>query len=194
MKDGMLRATRHIILGLNVPDYPKARSKKINSGLAIGANCPAFDPLHLSGADKGSTACPMCKYGYGKGVMLWLNHANLEQMTGFLQTMEKEIIARGEKNLRVFVIYMNPFYQENDAEESRIVQGKIAKWCEEKSLHKVAVVWVPSPVDEDTAQLFKINPEAKNTVLVYKKRKVASKWVNIEYDESASQSILYALQ
>ena len=24
MKDGMLRATRHIILGLNVPDYPKA--------------------------------------------------------------------------------------------------------------------------------------------------------------------------
>lgn len=194
MKDGMLRATRHIILGMNVPDYPQAAAGKIMSGLSIGANCPAFDPLHLSGADKGSTACPMCKYGYGKGVMVWINHANLDQMSGFLQTMEKEINTRGEKNMRVFVIYMNPFYKENDAEETKIVQRKIAQWCADQSLNKVALVWVPSPVDEETSALFKINPEAKNTVMVYKKRKVASKWVNMEYDESASRAILSAIQ
>ncbi len=35
MKDGMLRATRNIILGLNVADYPKAAVKNIQSNLAI---------------------------------------------------------------------------------------------------------------------------------------------------------------
>jgi protocatechuate 3,4-dioxygenase beta subunit len=52
-KDGMLRATRNITLGLNVPGYPSA-GKPLQSGLAIGSNCPAFDPVHLSGYDKGN--------------------------------------------------------------------------------------------------------------------------------------------
>jgi protocatechuate 3,4-dioxygenase, beta subunit len=193
MKDGMLRATRHIILGLNVEDYPKANESNIESGLAIGANCPAFDPIHLSGADKGKTTCPMCKYGYGQGVMVWFNHANLDQMTDFVEQMETAMEQRGEKKLRVFMVYMNPLYKENDEEGHRILRGKIQRWCEEKYLRKVAMVWIPSPVDEETAGLFNINPEAKNTVLVYKKRKVAAKWVNIEYTKESTQRILNTL-
>lgn len=190
MKDGMLRATRHLILGLNVPDYPKAVKKNIQSGLAIGANCPAFDPLHLSGADKGKSTCPMCRYGYGKGVMVWINHANLDQMSQFVKIMETEMIQRGEKNFRVFIVYMNPFYKDNDEEGFRILQKKIRLWCEEQQLNKVAVVWVPSPVDQESSQLFRINPEAKNTVFVYKKRKVAAKWVDMDYNNDLANAIL----
>jgi len=193
MKDGMLRATRHIILGLNVEDYPKAKENNIESGLAIGASCPAFDPIHLSGADKGKTACPMCKYGYGQGVMVWFNHANLDQMSDFVKKMEKEMEQRGEKKLRVFMVYMNPAYKDNDEEGYRILRGKIRQWCEERQLKKVAMVWIPSPVDEETAGIFNINPEAKNTVLVYKKRKVAAKWVNMEYTEENWQKVLTSL-
>jgi protocatechuate 3,4-dioxygenase beta subunit len=193
MQDGMLRATRHIILGLNIPDYPKAAKINLNSGLAIGSNCPAFDPLHLSGADKGKLICPMCKYGYGKGVMVWTNHASLDQMSQFVKTMENEMKQRGEKNLRVFIVYMNPFYKNNDPGKSRVLQKKIREWCEEQLLNKVAVVWVPSPVDQQSAQLFRINPAAKNTVFVYKKRKVAAKWVNLDYTEENTRTILNEL-
>ena len=56
--NGIAHGTRHITLGLNVPDYPYSGLPKIKSGLAIGANCPAFDPLHLSGADRGKTCLP----------------------------------------------------------------------------------------------------------------------------------------
>jgi len=171
----------------------KAVKPNLNSGLAIGSNCPAFDPFHLSGADKGKSACPMCKYGYGRGVMVWINHANLDQMNQFVKTMENEMIQRGEKNLRVFVVYMNPFYKDTDAEGFRILQKKIRKWCEEQQLNKVAVVWVPSPVDEKSSGLFRINPKAKNTVFVYKKRKVAAKWVNMDYTEENTKSILNKL-
>jgi len=193
MKDGMLRATRNIILGLNVEDYPKAKGDKIQSGLAIGANCPAFDPIHLSGPDKGKTACPMCKYGYGQGVMVWFNHTSLDQLRDFVRQMEKEMEQRGEKKLRVFLVYMNPTYQENDGQGYRVLQGKIRQWCEEQQLKKVAMVWVPSPVDEESAVLFNINPVAKNTILVYKKRRVAAKWVNMEYTDENTQKILDTL-
>ena len=91
------------------------------------------------------------------------------------------------------MVYMNPFYRDNDEEGFRILRGKIQRWCEEQRLKKVAMVWIPSPVDEETAGLFNINPEARNTVLVYKKSKVAAKWVNMEYTEENRQKILNSL-
>jgi protocatechuate 3,4-dioxygenase beta subunit len=194
MKDGMLRATRNITLGLNVRDYPKALNNNLQSGLVIGSNCPAFDPLHLSGADKGKATCPMCKYGYDQGVMVWFNHANLDQMKNFVTTLETEMEHRGVKKLRVFLVYMNPFYKENDTEGLRILQNKIRKWCEQQNLERVAMVWIPSPVDKETAGTYKINPEAKNTVFVYKKRKVIAKWVNIEYDNESLKRILEKIE
>ncbi len=186
--NGISHVTRHIILGLNVPDYPYAGLPKIKSGLAVGSICPAFDPLHLSGADSGKTVCPMCKYGYGLGVMVWFNHANLDQMGEFAKTLEKEMEKQGVKKLRVFLVYMNPLYKQdsNTGEDER----KIRQWCDELGLKRVAMVWVPSPVDEETCGLYKINPEAKNTVFVYKKRTIIGKWVNVEYNDETVNAIL----
>lgn len=189
-KNGMLHGTRNIILGLNVPGYPVAKKENIQSGLAIGANCPAFDPVHLSGADKGRTACPMCKYGYGQGIMVWFNHNNLDQLKQFSKILESEMQQRGEKNLRVFLVYMNPSYKSNDETGQKILQEKIKKWCEEQNLQKLALLWVPSPVDDETCGVFNINPEAKNTVFIYKKRKVFARWVNIDYDVETVHNIL----
>lgn len=192
-ENGVSHATRHIILGLNVPDYPYAGLPKMSSGLDVGTPCPAFDPLHLSGADKGKKVCPMCKYGYGQGVMVWFNHSNLDHMKEFVLSLESEMATRGEKNLRVFLIYMNPFYKQTTDKESQIVGRKLKAWCEEQRLEKVAFTWIPSPVDPETAGVYKINPEAKNTIFVYKNRRVAAKWVNVEYDEKTLTDILSEL-
>ncbi|MGZ5190818.1 MAG: hypothetical protein ACXWCZ_07330, partial [Flavisolibacter sp.] len=82
----------------NIPGYPTSKIKGIQSGLTLGDNCPAFDPLHLSGPDKNKTVCPMCKYGYGQGVMVWVNHNNFDRLGSFAKSLEKEMIERGEKN------------------------------------------------------------------------------------------------
>lgn len=194
-KDGVQHATRHIFLGLNIPDYPYKGLPKLESGLALGSNCPAFDPLHLSGADAGKKACPMCKYGHGQGIMLWFNHANVDQLKGWVQALEKEMQAKGESKLRVFLIYMNPHYKDNpNATAEEILKGKLKKWADEQGLKKVAFTWIHSPVDENTAGLYEINPKAKNTVMVYKKREVAAKWINVEYDEKTLGEILNSLK
>ncbi len=190
--NGMLHGKRNVFLGVNIPDYPYAGLPKISSGLAIGSSCPAFDPLHLSGADGGKKTCPMCKYGSGQGVMIWFNHANLDHMKDFVTTLESEMVHRGEKKLRVFLIYMNPFHTKN-RESEEIAVGKIKKWCNEQGLKHVAMLLVPSPQDPKTCGLYKINEDAKNTVFLYKKRIVTNKWVNIEYDDETLKDILTKL-
>lgn len=51
-ENGILKAKRDIILGLNVENYKTSFSSGLKSGLAVGSNCPAFDPIHMSGPDK----------------------------------------------------------------------------------------------------------------------------------------------
>lgn len=188
LKDGIYYAERDIYLGRNIPGYPQPEVG-LRSGLELGDNCPAFEPIHLSGADKGKDACPMCKYGYGQGVMVWFNHTSLDTLKEFALALEKEMQLRGEKQLRVFLIYMNPMYKENDAQSLAVLRKKIIRWCNEQQLNKVAMLWTNSPVDEN-CKLYKINPAAVNTVMAYQKRKVIRKWVNMDYSGESVKNIL----
>ena len=154
------------------------------------SNCPAFDPKHLSGIDMGKRTCPMCKYGYGQGIMVWFNHTNLDEMKTFVQRMESEMKQRGEKKFRVFMVYMNPSYKQNDATGQAVLRNKIIKWCEEQSLKRVSMVWVPSPVDEETCGIYEINAEAKNTIFLYRQRTIVAKWINMAYNEKTISEIL----
>ena len=186
-RNGVFYATRDIILGRNVQNYPSASVDKLNSGLAIGSNCPAFDPKHVSGADKGKTACPMCKYGYQQGIMVWINETNMDGIKNFAKSLETEMQKRGEKKLRVFLIHMNPTNK-----DLRSLESELINWAATQDLKKVALVYIPTPNDPESSELFQINtsPEIKNTVFVYKKRRVAAKWVNIDYDEASLNTIL----
>jgi protocatechuate 3,4-dioxygenase, beta subunit len=193
--NGVLYGKRDIVLGLHIPGYTAADTKTpacrpgIQSGLSIGANCPAFDPLHISGADAGKHVCPMCKYGYGAGIMVWIKHTNLSRMDQFVETLEQEMLNRGEKKFRVFVVYMNPSYLQNDETGGKILQQKIKEWCSRQNLRKVAVVWISSPVDE-SCKKYNINPLAFNTIMAYKQRKIIAKWVNMTYTSESLETIL----
>src|ERR1044072_5304016 len=61
-RSGMQVAERNIFLGLHIPDYPQQNVTGYQSGLSIGENLPAFDPMHISGPDKNKIKCPMCAY------------------------------------------------------------------------------------------------------------------------------------
>ena len=190
-RQGIQYAERNIYLGRNIPGYPPFVITGMVSGLDTGDPCPAFEPVHLSGPDKGKPVCPMCKYGYGQGVMIWFNHGP-ETIASLAEQLENTMRKKGTKHLRVFLIYTNPFYKKNNAAENKIVRRKLEIWAQEHDLQHVTLLWVPSPVDAGSSALFKINPEAKNTVLVYKKRKVSAKWVNADYQHLHDQ-ILSAL-
>jgi protocatechuate 3,4-dioxygenase beta subunit len=186
-ENGLLTGHRDIILGLHIPGYSRANSSSLSSGLEIGSSCPAFGPLHISGPDAGKKTCPMCKYGYGQGVMVWLNNPSLSAVTPFAIKLENEIEKRGLHNFRVFIVYIKPT-QENEKEAEK----KLTEWSCQMKLKNVAVVMVPSVMDAETAGSYKINPSAKiiNTVFVYKKRQVAEKFINIDFNETSFEKIM----
>lgn len=155
-------------------------SQSLSSGLSIGEECPAFDPWHVSGPDKNSTACPMCKYGSRQGVMIWVNDANWKSLTPIMLRLEEEIKARGLRQFRVFIMYMNP---------EGLSKEKLLETCRDKAkelkLDKLALTCLIGPEDHETAGAFRINPDkaVKNTVMVYSRRRVAHKVINLRPED-----------
>lgn len=100
--DGVSVGQRNIVL------YAQYDIASAASGLTIGENCPAFDPLHVWGPDKGSKACPMCKYGSRQGILAWINTDSWENVTRLARALDQQISEKGFNKLRAFIIYMNP--------------------------------------------------------------------------------------
>ncbi|MEO8111108.1 MAG: hypothetical protein ABI594_13780 [Ginsengibacter sp.] len=190
-QNGILTGHRNIILGLNIPDYPHENVSAYSSGLAIGSNCPAFDPLHISGADAGKKACPMCKYGTGEGLMIWINNPSLPAVSSFVTLLDNEMQKKGANNFRVFLMYMKPAAEQQDA-----AIKKLTSWTTQMNIRNVAVTLVPSTTDATTAKVYNINssPNIINTVFIYKKRKVADKFINIDYTQSSFEKIMKEFQ
>lgn len=179
IKDDVQIAEHNIILGLNVPNYPtKAESKK-TSGLNIGEEQPSFIPYHAFGPDKGSQACPVCKYGRHHGILYFVgSDSNWNEIKQWLTFLETESIKR-QKQLKVYFVYGN---KNNYKKEIR--EKELEKIGTELNLKNVALTFTPSLSDETTEiNLNKINPSASNTFIIYKHRVIIDKYTDLKPTE-----------
>ncbi len=158
----------------------------IQSGPDIGQESPAFDPQHVWGPDRETHACPMCKYGYIQGVLYWVSSDDhWEEVKKWARFLDEESQRRGTERFKAYLIYTNP-----NSKPLKEVERQLIRLAQELSLKQIAVTYVPSPTDSATAALNKINPRARNTVIVYKKRKVFDKLVDCEPNESNLKRLL----
>lgn len=170
-KKGFLEGYKDIVL------YAQYDISSANSGLLKHEECPAFRPHHAWGPDKGSTACPMCKYGNKQGVMAWINTDDWKNIAKLAKALEAEIRKEGPDQIRAFLIYMNPSRLNKNELENRLQQ-----FARENKLQQVAILYIPSPEDEKTAGLYRINPSKgiRNTLFIYKNRRVFDKYINFD--------------
>ena len=106
-KDGMHIAEHDIILGLNIPNYPERKITEEGSGKKIGEDQPSFMPYHAYGPDKGSRACPVCKYGRYHGILYFVgNNPDWKDIREWLVFLEEQTVKRG-KFLKVYFVYGN---------------------------------------------------------------------------------------
>jgi protocatechuate 3,4-dioxygenase, beta subunit len=167
---------RNIILGMNIPDYPGKKTNEIRSGKSIGEDVSSFTPFHAWGPDKGTKACPVCKYGWYHGILYFVgNNPNWTEIKQWLVFLEAESRKR-DKYLKVYFTYGNDIaYHKPD----RITE--LEKLGKELSLEKIALTFVPS--FSDTASeidLNKINQTADNTFILYKRSRVVDKFINLK--------------
>lgn len=166
-QNGVLVGKRDIVLH---PFYDKEARF---SGLLKGTECPAFDPIHVWGPDKGTKACPMCKYGIrSKGVMIWVNK-DIDKLGAIAQRLEAEMKQKGMNEARTFIIYTNPERKSNPE-----VEQLLSNFARKNKLQNVALAYVPHVSDRSTAFLYRINPLVFNTLIFYNKRHVTENSVN----------------
>ncbi len=160
---------RDIIL-LDEYDLPN-----ILSGNPIGSESPAFSPQHIAGPDKGSHACPMCKYGYHPGVIVFLNtDTDWENVTAICKTLEEESIKRKSKKFKAYLVYTNPTKL-----PIKELESKLEKFANSLSIKNMAITYVPSINDKETEMnLNNINPKTKTTIIVYNNRRVFDKFMD----------------
>jgi protocatechuate 3,4-dioxygenase, beta subunit len=174
-KSGVTYVERNITLGLHIPNYPVKDEQQIASGLSVGENCPAFDPIHFSGPDKGKTRCPMCSYGFDQGVIIWWNDINTETLVGLLKKLDPIIDKYGFKKLRVFVVYMNP-----ERKVLKAMTKDMTSLATKSELKNCALTYIPIPDDQQSFDDYQLNLNVKNTIMIYRKRKVIDKFVNYQ--------------
>lgn len=136
-------AEHNIVLGLNIPDYPVVLKNDKRSGLQIGEDVPSFIPYHAFGPDKGSRACPVCKYGRYHGIIFFVgNNPDWDDIKKWLVFFEKESISRG-KLLKVYLVYGNENnYQKGKREDELEQIGNELKY------KNIALTFVPSMIDK----------------------------------------------
>jgi protocatechuate 3,4-dioxygenase beta subunit len=176
LKDSLQIAEHNIVLGLNIPNYPKKANTDKQSGLSIGQDQPSFTPFHAFGPDKGTQTCPVCKYGRYHGIIYFVgNKPDWTAIKTWLRFLERESEKR-KKYLKVYFVYSNEI-KYNKAER----QEQIAQLGNELNIKNIALTFVPSFSDKSTeANLNKINPSVENTFIIYKHRNIVDKYIDLK--------------
>ena len=190
VRDGELQVAEHdIILGMNVPGYPATKKEGIISGLAPGNDQPSFTPFHAYGPDKGSHACPVCKYGRYYGILYFVgNKPDWPAIREWLSFLEKESTQR-KKYLKAYFVYGNA----NDYDPANRME-LLENLGKELLLQQVALTFVPSFSDKQSdAYLNGIDPESENTIIVYRHGSIIRNYTNLKPSETSYAMLKSAL-
>ncbi len=186
MKKGNLQVgERNIILGLNIPGYKTDLPGILLSGRKVGEDVMSFTPFHAWGPDKGTKACPVCKYGRYHGILFFVgNQPDWPDIKKWLLFFEEETNKRGNK-LKAYFIYGS-----EKGYDKILRENELSELGEALKLQKVALTYLPSFADRASdIYLNKINPAAENSFLLYKHSNIIGNFVNLKATEANFQQI-----
>lgn len=155
---------------------PNVEVVKAHSGPPVGEYLSSFSPIHAFGPDKGSTACPVCKYGSYFGVMFFVGtKPNWPDIKKWLVYFDKLSTDRG-KYLKVYFVYGNDSLYSKEVREKELeTLGK------ELQLRDVALTFVPSFMDvESEVNTIGINPTLESTFIIYQQVNIIEKYIDFK--------------
>lgn len=189
LKNGVQVAERNIILGLNIPDHPAMKAKVATIGLEVGEEQPSFMPFHAWGPDKGTKACPVCKYGRYQGVIYFLGaDPDWTEVKAWLRFLESEAEKR-KLSLKVYFVYGNSKGYQSDTREREL--GDLGENLRIKNL---AVTYVPSFMDTNSeVDRNKLSGLIGNVFIVYKEHVITDKFIGLRPTQENMRLIIAAL-
>lgn len=158
----------------------------LQSGLKVGDTVTPFHPTHLSGPDKGTDTCPPCKYGNRPAVQAWFHMDSEANMTAIARELNSAV-ASSKKDFKAFMIMMK------GCEKCEPMAKSFATKAEKSGLKNVAIATLDGK--DEAVKNYKINTDSavKNTILVYKDRKVVARFVNLKADAAGMRQLRAAI-
>ncbi|HEY7154387.1 MAG TPA: YceI family protein [Gemmataceae bacterium] len=153
-------------LAFSVALLVAAPPAELRSGLQRGEEVAAWNPIHVAGPDKGTRACPVCTYLERPVVIVFTRDG--DNAAALAEQLEKLVAANEGKDLKGFVIVL-------DATPDRL-----AKMAAEKRIAKIGLCYLDPRTKDKDLELYKIHPQARNTILVYRDYKVTANFVNLD--------------
>lgn len=152
-------------------------SKSVDSGLKVGETVFSFNPHHVTGPLKGTDSCPPCTYGNRPMVQAWVNGPDEGTITALAKTLDADMAAHADKQLKTFVIVL---VNKDQVPATESLLTSIAK---KTGCNQVALAYLSK--DDEAVSDYEVNtaPEVKSTIFVYKNRTVDTKFVNLATDD-----------
>lgn len=154
-----------------------------SSGLAVGEMVTPFHPTHVAGPDKGTSTCPPCKYGARPAVQVWVNEDDMSNVIALATNLSDKVKA-SKHEFKAFIIKLECC--EGCAGHMTDMGGKLKN-------NNLGIATIK--VDDTAVKNYKINTseEVKNTVIVYKDKKVVAKFVNLKADAKGLKELNAAI-
>lgn len=167
------------------------KTAPLASGIDRGGMLPAYHPVHVAGPDRDTKTCPVCKYGARPAVQVWVNTDDLKNVAGIVASLETAVAAHKDRELKAFVTFFNHRGQSTEEFEQSLRQ-----MAEKHGVKNVAIAYLPGGPKDPAVKGHKINTDeaVRNTVFVYRDRKVAARFVNLTADEKGLEQLQAAIK
>jgi len=105
-------------------------------------------------------------------IQVWINNDKPENVEQFVRTLNDAMKAKSDKKLKAFFIFVD--------NRGKKIESELTALAEKTKANDVCLTYLAP--DHEGVGLYKINvaPEVKNTVFLYRNRKVRFKEVNFE--------------
>lgn len=122
-------------------------------------------------------------------MQVWVNTDSSENVGKLAADLEKEMDKHADKEMKAFVVWTNTSIASDDA-----MSAKLQKIAKEYKLSKVALTYLNKEAQVSLGD-YQINTakEIKNTVFVYKSKRVKVKFVNLKANEKGLTSLNSAI-
>jgi len=154
-------------------------------GLAIGDYVPAYDPFHVTGPDAGTATCPVCKYINRPMVQVWINGESDENVAKIAKVLQSAAVkySKDPNDFKGFLVWLI------DKSDESATKTHLTELAKTSAAPNVAFAYLDKTEEAVKNYEFPLNGNVRNIVLVYVKRKVVAKYINIDTSEATLRDL-----
>jgi rhodanese-related sulfurtransferase len=141
-------------------------SGPVASGRPVGAVTPSLRVIDVTGKYKGQDTCYVCEYGTAPTVIGFFQKPS-DEAADLIVKLNDLVQSNTDKNLKGFAVMIS-------GPDSK---DWLAKLAQDKGI-KIPLVYLARGPQDTGMRIYKLNPEAQNTILVNDNRQVVANFVN----------------